>query len=128
MSIRIVLISWLSLVVLSNCTQNLDSNSSNNSHTEQIKFLDSVGVFKKVEELSVKGEITSNNIRLKFYSISRDNFFKALKANQNQVRYFDRNIKYKYPSAVERLSTQAVSFYFCQKKVYGRYSKTRQTK
>lgn len=81
-----------SVLFLAGCNNHNDAELKENKDFFSI-LTDSLTIFNGVKEENIEGIVNGVNGSLKYHSIPKAIFFKALKKNIHNVRYFSRHIK-----------------------------------
>lgn len=92
---EIKLFLWLILFLgITSCTRKNEKDIGETKLNDLSLLIDSVNIFGNVEEVNIQGQLQGTKAEIKFNSVSKDDFFVALKANKENVRHFSRTIKF----------------------------------
>lgn len=74
--------------------KHIDNSIDSNKVYESSQFLkDSTRIFSNITDLNINGKVNGNTANIKYYSITKDEFFNALEKNFEQIKYFSRKHK-----------------------------------
>lgn len=74
--------------------QQVDNTPVDKGSVELLQFMkDSAKVFSSIIDMKISGEIKKDDISIKYYSVSEDEFISAFERNSKQIKYFSRKLK-----------------------------------
>ena len=83
----------LLVLILSSCFRLRKENETKTSVDIVSILNDSLNLFENQTTCFIDGEIQNDSVKIKYYSISKDEFLRELSRNSNNVRYFDKDNK-----------------------------------
>jgi hypothetical protein len=93
---KILLVHKIILILIlkiSGCSSPANETVSAQNQELVTLLKDSVFSLARLGEFEIMGEIETESMKIKFYSVSEDEFLNAITKNSEQVRFFRRNLK-----------------------------------